>query len=67
MAQRIYKVQYNNESRLVRAVSPAAARNHVAKHSIDVCVASPDDTYALATAGVKVEETSDNAQMEIGE
>jgi len=68
MANRIYKVTHNNEHRLVRAASPAMARSHVARHSIMVAVASPDDTYELAQAGVKVEETGAvPAQKEIGE
>lgn len=68
MTNRIYKVTHNGKHHLVRANSQAVARSHVAKHSITVAVASPDDTYELAQAGVKVEETGATpAQVEIGE
>lgn len=53
---RIYKVTHNGKHHLVRANSQAVARSHVAKNSISVVVATPDDTYELAQAGVKVEE-----------
>jgi hypothetical protein len=66
--QRIYKVTQDGKHRLVRANSQAVARSHVAKLSIAVAVASPDDTYELAQQGVKVEETGEvSAQKEIGE
>ena len=65
---RIYKVTQEGKHRLVRANTQAVARSHVAKSSIAVAVASPDDTYELAQLGVKVEETVDvPAQKEIGE
>lgn len=68
MSQRIYRVTQGDVSRLVRATSQATARSHVAKDTITVEVASPTDTYELAIAGVKVEETGAvPAQMEIGE
>lgn len=67
-AQRIYLVQQGDIKRLVRANSQAVARSHVAKSTIHVDVASPDDTFSLARAGVEVEETSTApAQKEIGE
>ncbi len=65
---RIYKVTQEGKHRLVRASTQAMARSYVAKDTIDVAVASPDDTYELAQQGVKVEETgSVPAQKEIGE
>ena len=65
---RIYKVTQEGKHRLVRASTQAMARSHVAKSSIEVVVASPDDTYELAQQGVKVEETgSAPSQKEIGE
>ena len=68
MAQRIYIVKQGETKRLVRAASQAVARSHVAKSTISVEVASPDDTFELALAGVVVEETSLAAvQKEIGE
>jgi hypothetical protein len=68
MTTRIYKVTHDGKHRLVRASTQAMARSHVAKSSIEVVVASPDDTYELAQQGVKVEETgSAPAQKEIGE
>jgi hypothetical protein len=68
MATRIYKTIQGDTVRLVRANTPATARSFVAKDTIQVSVASPDDTYELATKGVKVEDTTDApAQLEIGE
>lgn len=68
MTQRIYLVRQGVIQRLVRAANQAMARSHVAKSTILVSVASPDDTYTLAQAGVEVEETSTApAQKEIGE
>lgn len=68
MTQRIYLVQQGDARRLVRATSQAVARSHVAKSTILVSVASPDDTFDLAQAGAKVEETMGApAQKEIGE
>lgn len=68
MAQRIYVVTQGDAKRLIRAANPAVARSHVAKSTISVEVASPDDTFELALAGVAVENTSPaTAQMEIGE
>lgn len=67
-AQRIYLVQQGDTKRLIRANSQAVARSHVAKSTILVDVASPDDTFALAKAGVEVEETSTGpAQKGAGE
>lgn len=68
MAQRIYLATANGNQRLVRASTAAAVRNLIAKDTIAVEVASPDDTYKLAQAGVKVEETTTGpVQTEIGE
>ena len=64
----IYKVTHNGQSFLIRAVSQAIARSHVAKTSIGVEVASPDDIYELAAAGVKSEELiATPTQKEVGE
>lgn len=68
MATRLYLATTNGTKRLVRANTAAAVRNHIAKDTIEVEVASPDDTYKLAQAGVKVEETTAGpVQVEIGE
>ena len=68
MTQRIYLVQQGDTRRLIRAASQAVARSHVAKSTILVSVASPDDTFALAQAGAVVEETASvPAKKEIGE
>lgn len=68
MTQRIYIVKQGDVARLIRATTPATARSFVAKDTIAVSVASPTDTYELAVAGVKVEETTDGpVQTEIGE
>lgn len=68
MSTRIYVVKQGDTTRLVRATSPAVARSHVAKTTITVAVASPDDTYNLGVAGVKVEEVKDGpVQLQVGE
>ena len=68
MATRLYLATTNGAQRLVRASTAAAVRNLIAKDTIAVEVASPDDTYKLAQAGVKVEETTTGpGQMEVGE
>ncbi len=68
MATRLYLATINGTQRLVRANNAATVRNHIAKDSIAVEVASPDDTYRLAQAGVKVEETkTGQVQLEMGE
>lgn len=68
MATRLYLATTNGTQRLVRANTAAAVRNHIAKDTIAVEVASPDDTYKLAQAGIKVEETTAGpVQVEIGE
>lgn len=68
MASRLYLATINGNQRLVRASNAAIVRNHIAKDTIAVEVASPDDTYRLAQAGIKVEETGAGpVQREIGE
>lgn len=52
MTTRIYAVTTNGTTRLVRAGSSAAARNHVARDTIDAVVASQDtlvDALARST------------------
>ena len=62
-ATRIYVVANGASSpRLVHAANSAQARNHVARESITVAVASQDDLIALAGT-VKVE----TAGQEVGE
>lgn len=66
--QRIYLVTHGDDKRLIRAISQANARNHIARNSIAVAVASQDDIVALISTGQKVEETSSEPlQLEIGE
>lgn len=66
--QRIYLAAHGNDKRLIRATSQANARNHIARNSITVQVASQDDIVALVSTGQKVEETSNEpVQLEIGE
>lgn len=66
--QRIYLVTHGDDKRLIRAISQANARNHIARNSIAVAVASQDDIVALISTGQKVEETSNEpVQLEIGE
>jgi hypothetical protein len=63
--QRIYAVTgVINDSattRLVRAPNAAQALRHVAADTFDVEVPSQDRLFALASAGVKVEECNTNA------
>jgi hypothetical protein len=66
--QRIYLTTHGNDKRLIRATSQANARNHIARNSITVQVASQDDIVALVSTGQKVEETSnETVQLEIRE
>lgn len=66
--QRIYLTAHGDDKRLIRATSQAIARNHIARNSIAVTVASQDDIVALVSAGRKVEETSaEPVQTELGE
>ncbi len=66
--QRIYVATHGEAKRLIRAHSPAAARNHIARHTIAVEVASQDDIVQLVSAGCLVEETaSAPVQLQAGE
>lgn len=66
--QRIYLAAHGDAKRLIRATSQANARNHIARNSITVAVASQDDIVALVSGGHKVEETSaEPVQTELGE
>lgn len=68
MSQRIYLTIHGESSRLIRANTPAAARNHVAKNSIIVSVASQDDIVRMISDGRVVEETTTGpVQQELGE
>ena len=68
MATRIYLATHGEAKRLIRASTPAAARNHIARDSIVVEVASQDDLVRMVSAGRTVEEiTSGPVQLEIGE
>jgi hypothetical protein len=57
MSQRIYLTVHGESSRLIRASSPAAARNHVAKNSTLVSVALQDDIVRMISDGRVVEDT----------
>lgn len=56
-ATRIYKVA---GTRLVRAANVAQARNHVARESIAVEVASQDDLVTMVGGGTKVETAGEH-------
>ena len=60
MATRIYIVTPRGEGaapqRLVRAASPAQARNHVARETLGVAVAGQEALVDLVADGVKVED-----------
>jgi len=59
-ATRIYLVRHTDTGteRLIRAVNAAQARNHAARDTIDVTVATQDQLVAMLTGGepVAVEE-----------
>lgn len=61
---RVYLTKQGDIVRLVRAVNVAQARNHVARDSISVEVASQDDLIAYLTANppAPVEEATARAQ-----
>jgi hypothetical protein len=66
--QRIYLAVHGESKRLIRAATPAAARNHIARDSIQVSVATQDDIVDMVSAGRAVEETATaSAQKELGE
>ena len=66
--QRIYIAKHGESKRLIRASTPAAARNHIARDSIMVDVASQDDLVEMISKGRVVEETTEGVvQMEMGE
>lgn len=62
-ATRIYKVA---AKRLVRAANAAQARNHVARESITVEVASQDDLVTMVAAGTKVETAGEHKDDDAG-
>lgn len=67
-ATRIYIATHGEAKRLIRATSQAVARNHIARDSIQVEVASQDDLVRMISGGWVVEETSNApAQKELGE
>ena len=59
MSKRIYKVTVNGAIRLVRAASPAAARSHAAKSTIQVSVATGEELYELGKGGLEIEDSSE--------
>lgn len=68
MSKRIYLATHGESKRLIRANNPAAARNHIARDSIQVSVASQDDIVEMVSSGRKVEETGNEpVQKELGE
>ncbi len=65
-AKRIYIVTNTGggpvaKSRLVKAASAAAARNYVARSSINVSVASQDELVAMLGDGIVVEPRAEPA------
>lgn len=68
MTQRIYVATHGESKRLIRASTPAAARNFIARDSIKVEVAGQDDLVQMVSAGRVVEETTTEVnQKELGE
>ena len=54
---RIYAVEANGVTRLVRAANKVQAINHGARATITAEVATQDELIASVSAGVKVEDT----------
>jgi len=66
--QRIYLAKHGESKRLIRASTPTAARNYIARDSIQVEVATQDDLVNMIGIGRVVEETTEEpVQMEMGE
>ena len=67
MSRRVYKVTWGDFVSLVRAANAAQARNHVARHSIDVEVASQQDLidYLTATPPMRIEDAGAEREAEI--
>ena len=53
---RIYTVTIPGRVRLIRASTPAQARNHVANELLSVKVAEPEECVTLGKQGVEIEE-----------
>jgi len=56
MKKRIYRVQFNSTSLLVRASNKNTAIRHVVSQNIQADVATQDDLVKLTAAGVEVQE-----------
>lgn len=54
----VYLVDDGKKKRLVRAQNQAQARNFVARDSITVAVAEPEQLVELGAAGVKIEDAN---------
>lgn len=63
MSKRIYKVTVNGATRLIRAATPAAARSHAAKSTIQVAVATGEELYELGKGGLEIEDASEPVQQ----
>lgn len=62
---RIYITGHGQTVRLVRAAHKSQALGHVARSIINVKVADQDELVAALLRGIKVENSSDNSNIEI--
>lgn len=60
--KRIYIVKDNDARRLIRAANVAQARNHVARDTLQVAVASQDDLVSLVLGGARVEDAGEQVE-----
>lgn len=66
MTARIYIVTSGGSKRLVKARTPAAAIRHVTRSAYVAEVAGQDELVALVSAGVKVEDASEQSDSPKG-
>lgn len=60
--KRIYIVKDNDARRLIRAANVAQARNHVARDTLQVAVASQDELVSLVSGGARVEDAGEQVE-----
>lgn len=62
--KRIYVVQKagTEQRRLIRASNVAQARNHVARDTLQVAVASQDELVSLVSGGARVEDAGEQVE-----
>lgn len=60
--KRIYIIEGNGETNLVKATTKASAVRHIASKVFTAAVASQDQLVELASNGVKVEEAGEEVE-----